>query len=88
LDTVARCYYELGKLEKAITWQRLAVEHNNGHRGIDAALERYLTEKSQAEQTGSSEEFAPDETESDKESPKQQSESDTPLHDSVIQSGA
>jgi thiol-disulfide isomerase/thioredoxin len=68
LDTVARCFYELGQLEKAITWQRLAVEHNNGHREIDAALERYLTEKSQAEQTGSSEELAPDETQLDKES--------------------
>jgi thiol-disulfide isomerase/thioredoxin len=64
LDTVARCYYELGKLEEAIRWQRLAVEHNQGHREIDATLKRYLMEKSEAEETGPSEESAPNEAES------------------------
>ncbi len=33
LDTVARCYYELGQLDEAIKWQRLAVENNNGLSG-------------------------------------------------------
>ena len=49
LDTVARCHYELGDLEEAIKWQRMAVEHNQGLREIDATLKRYLDEKAEAE---------------------------------------
>ena len=56
LDTVARCFYELGQLDKAIKWQRLAAENNNGIREIGATLERYLKEKSEAEEKASAEE--------------------------------
>ncbi len=51
LDTLARCHYELGDLDEAIKWQRLAVEHNQGLREIDAALQRYLNEQAAAEKT-------------------------------------
>jgi len=49
LDTVARCYYELGQLDEAIRWQRLAVEHNNGNAEIEATLEEYLAEQTQSD---------------------------------------
>lgn len=49
LDTVARCYYELGDLDEAIKWQELAVKHNEGTRSIEIALERYQAEKSESE---------------------------------------
>ncbi|MCA9265722.1 MAG: redoxin domain-containing protein [Planctomycetales bacterium] len=45
LDTVARCYYELGKLDEAIAWQQKAVEHTSGNPQIQQALERYTQEK-------------------------------------------
>jgi tetratricopeptide (TPR) repeat protein len=64
LDTVARCHYEMGELEEAIRWQRLAVKINQGHRQIDATLKRYLKEKSETEKTADSEETAASETES------------------------
>jgi thiol-disulfide isomerase/thioredoxin len=62
LDTVARCHYELGQLDEAIKWQRLAVEHNIGHAEIETNLKRYLKEKSESEETGASQQPKPDET--------------------------
>ena len=67
LDTVARCYFELGKIEEAIRWQRLAVEHNNGYPEINNTLEKYLAAKSSSEQKEESEKPNSDETESEKE---------------------
>ncbi len=49
LDTLARCYFELGKLDEAIKWQQLAVENNNGNGEIDEALKMYLAEKAKSE---------------------------------------
>jgi len=49
LDTVARCYYELGDLDEAIRWQNLAVEKGNGNPKIDASLKRYLDEKAKSD---------------------------------------
>ena len=49
LDTLARCYYELGQLDEAIKYQRMAVEHANGQRQIEATLKGYLDEKAAAE---------------------------------------
>ncbi|WP_197456005.1 TlpA family protein disulfide reductase [Stieleria neptunia] len=51
LDTLARCYYELGQLDEAIKYQRMAVEHANGQRQIEATLKGYLDEKAAAETT-------------------------------------
>ncbi len=53
LDTVARVYYEMGKLDEAIKWQRLAVENNQGVGEINAALEKYLAEKGASEPAAS-----------------------------------
>ncbi|QEG01897.1 Thiol-disulfide oxidoreductase ResA [Stieleria maiorica] len=51
LDTLARCYYELGRLDEAIKWQRQAVEHSNGQRQIEATLQGYLDEQAAAEKS-------------------------------------
>ncbi|WP_182865922.1 redoxin domain-containing protein [Rhodopirellula sp. JC639] len=53
LDTVARCYYELGRLDEAIKWQRQAVEHSDGQKQIEATLKSYLDEQADAEQAES-----------------------------------
>ncbi|WP_372895030.1 redoxin domain-containing protein [Stieleria sp.] len=55
LDTLARCYYELGQLDEAIKYQRMAVEHANGQRQIEATLQGYLDEKAEAEKTDAAE---------------------------------
>nr|WP_161501606.1 TlpA disulfide reductase family protein [Rhodopirellula sp. SM50] len=55
LDTLARCYYELGQLDEAIKYQRMAVEHANGQRQIEATLKGYLDEKAEAEKTDAAE---------------------------------
>lgn len=67
LDTVARCYYELEKLDEAIKWQRLAVEHSNDNAEIDATLEKYLAEKARSESKETAE-SSPEEAVSEKES--------------------
>jgi len=42
LDTLARVHYELGQLDKAIEWQRLAVKVNRGANAeVDATLKLY-----------------------------------------------
>ena len=44
LDTLARVHYERGDLDRALEYQRLAVEHvddDSMRRGIEAALEKY-----------------------------------------------
>ncbi|MFV2070300.1 MAG: redoxin domain-containing protein, partial [Pirellulales bacterium] len=45
LDTLARVCYEKGQLDKAIEWQKKAVEQNQGNRAIDATLKKYEAEK-------------------------------------------
>lgn len=45
LDTLGRVYYEKGQLDKAIEWQKKAVEQNQGNRSIDVTLKRYEAEK-------------------------------------------
>jgi len=45
LDTLARVYYETGQLDKAIEWQKKAVEHNQGNRSLDVTLKKYEAEK-------------------------------------------
>lgn len=45
LDTLARVYYEKGQLDKAIEWQKKAVEHNQGNRSIDVTLKKYEADK-------------------------------------------
>lgn len=48
LDTVARCYYEMGNLEKAIEWQQRANDQNEGFPQIAATLKKYEEEKAKA----------------------------------------
>jgi len=45
LDTLARAYWELGEIYKAIAWQQKAVEFSDGEKGdsIAATLEEYET---------------------------------------------
>ena len=48
LDTLARVYYEMGDLERAIKWQRLAAENagdNAMGKGIREVLEKYESKK-------------------------------------------
>lgn len=42
LDTLARCYFELGDLEEAIKWQRQAVEYAKGQPKLEETLNDYL----------------------------------------------
>ena len=49
LDTVARCYYELGNLDKAIEWQQQAKDRNDGYPEIAATLKKYQQEKAKAD---------------------------------------
>ncbi len=44
LDTVARLHYELGDLDKAIEWQKRAVDANPSSEQIRQTLEKYSTE--------------------------------------------
>lgn len=44
LDTLARVYYEQGDLEKAIEYQKQAVEHGAGNPGLASTLEEYEAE--------------------------------------------
>jgi hypothetical protein len=53
LDTLARVYYEQGKLKEAFEWQTKAVEHDSGNPQIAAAIKKYeaeLAEQGSAEQ--------------------------------------
>ena len=50
LDTLARVYYEQGKLKEAVEWQTKAVAHDSGNPQITAALKKYEAEL--AEQGG------------------------------------
>ena len=45
LDTLARCYYELGQLDKAIEVQQKAVDLDSNMQAITEALKRYKEEK-------------------------------------------
>lgn len=44
LDTLARVYYEQGKLAEAVEWQKKAAEHDAGNPQITATLEQYEAE--------------------------------------------
>jgi hypothetical protein len=55
LDTVARVHYELGDLEAAIRWQRLAVENNSGMEQIEQTLKKYLAEQEEAAEPAATE---------------------------------
>lgn len=75
LDTVARCQYELGQLDEAIKWQRLAVEHNKGIRGIDQTLNGYMKEKAEADKSNATDETTPEKEDSpNKDSDEESSE--------------
>jgi thiol-disulfide isomerase/thioredoxin len=50
LDTLARVYYEQGKLKEAFEWQTKAVAHDSGNPQIAAAFKKYEAEL--AEQVG------------------------------------
>lgn len=49
LDTLARCYYELGQIDQAIKYQQLAFDHSDKSRTIGATLKRYKSEKAKAD---------------------------------------
>jgi thiol-disulfide isomerase/thioredoxin len=50
LDTLARVYYEQGKLQEAVEWQKKAVEHDSGNEQIADTLKMY--EEELASQSG------------------------------------
>jgi len=43
LDTLARVHYELGNLDQAIHWQRIAVQRGHGIPSLQKNLEKYLS---------------------------------------------
>jgi tetratricopeptide (TPR) repeat protein len=49
LDTLARCHYELGQLDKAIEVQQKAVDLGGNMPEITEALKRYKEEKAAAD---------------------------------------
>ncbi len=65
LDTVARAHYEIGNLDEAIKWQRLAVEQNDGYQEIDDTLQEYLDEKARDESESSESESESEESPAD-----------------------
>jgi tetratricopeptide (TPR) repeat protein len=70
LDTLARCYYELGQIDQAIKFQQLAVDNGQGNKTISTTLKKYLAEKAAVKEAaaggGNSEEAAPEEAEGKK----------------------
>jgi thiol-disulfide isomerase/thioredoxin len=58
LDTLARVYYEQGKLKEAVEWQTKAVEHDSANPQITAAFKKYeaeLAEQGSADQPAAGE---------------------------------
>jgi thiol-disulfide isomerase/thioredoxin len=55
LDTLARVHYELGDIDQAIHWQRMAVENNSGTAEIDETLEKYIAERKPSDESNSDE---------------------------------
>ena len=49
LDTLARCYYEMGQLDEAIKVQQKAVDLDSNMQAITEALKRYKEEKAAAD---------------------------------------
>ena len=55
LDTLARVFFVMGDVDRAIEWQEKAVEHSDGNASIERALEEYRAAKSAEDESDAGE---------------------------------